>query len=158
MRPQRAGLRLQALLLLAGLLAGLVAAPAQAERLSGYAGHFRSEVSDGAAMLAAATHLQHVGDELGGTYVILYDGRREGGRLSACQETAPRTLECRWNDAFGSGRFRAVFTAEGSGFEGHWGSGEEEPTLVWNGQRVDCTALPAPDLEANPSGELACGL
>ncbi len=49
-----------------------------------------------------------------------------------------------WTQAYSSGLFRFEFTADGTGFSGLWGTGNDDPTAQWNGTRIGAAAASQP--------------
>lgn len=77
------------------------------------------------------------GKKLVGTYVVEEETGFESGNLSDCQLEGTYTVTCTWNDKYGSGFARILFSADYRSFSGYWGQSSDTTFLPWNGQRKE---------------------
>ena len=75
-----------------------------------------------------------------GSYVFGSEGNRETGILRKCKLRGQR-LNCRWSDAYGSGRLRVKFSQSFCDFKGTWSISDQPSTKYkWTGSNKECSA------------------
>ena len=77
------------------------------------------------------------GKQLSGTYVVEEETGMETGKLSDCKLESAYTVTCTWQDKYGSGFARILFSADYRSFGGYWGLSSDTTFLPWNGTRKE---------------------
>lgn len=77
------------------------------------------------------------GKQLSGTYVVEEETGMETGKLSDCKLEGAYTVTCTWQDKYGTGFARILFSADYRSFSGYWGQSSETTFLPWNGVRKE---------------------
>ena len=70
-----------------------------------------------------------------GSYVLGAEEDIETGTLDGCGWETSLLLVCRWNDRYGTGFARLLFSSDFRAFRGFWGNTMDALILPWDGAR-----------------------
>lgn len=101
-------------------------------------GAFLGEVINGDNVVPVVTIFQQTAEGRPcGTYTMSEGETMESGTLSGFEWEGPYTLQCQWQDKYGSGTLRILFSSQYNSFRGFWGTSKEAVLLPWDGVRQD---------------------
>ena len=98
---------------------------------------FQGEVFNGNDMDPVLTVFeQYDGGEAYGTYQMGEEDGLAYGTLSGFEWESEYLLKCIWEDKYGSGSLRILFSAQYKSFRGFWGMSDDETYYPWDGMEL----------------------
>jgi hypothetical protein len=99
-------------------------------------GSYQSQIWNAGSLLSGTTEFRENSDGfIEGSYTMNEQGTLVQGTLSQCQTTQVRTMNCVWNDKYGTGNLVVTVSENFSSFNGYWGEENSEPEFQWSGSR-----------------------
>ncbi|MEO1401082.1 MAG: hypothetical protein AAFV72_07450 [Cyanobacteria bacterium J06635_1] len=100
-------------------------------------GSYTGEIwSGGSAIASETTFTLNEDGTITGSYLMHEPADDVTGTISACQPVDDLTLQCTWDDIYGTGDLRVTFTEDFSNFDGYWTpEAGLELGFGWNGSR-----------------------
>ncbi|MEO0458305.1 MAG: hypothetical protein AAF152_17230 [Cyanobacteria bacterium P01_A01_bin.114] len=101
-------------------------------------GTYAGEIwSGGSAIASETTFTLNEAEGLAGSYVMHEPKEAVPGTISDCQPIDELTVQCTWNDIYGTGDLRVTFAEDFSRFDGYWTpEAGLELGFGWNGSRL----------------------
>lgn len=104
--------------------------------LTALEGNYQGHVWNGGDTDPVFTIFRLTADKkLSGSYSIKEEGGIERGTLSEFKWESDYVLVCRWQDRYGEGTLRILFSADLSTFRGFWGTNSETTLFQWDGAK-----------------------
>lgn len=127
---------MKSILLFAILTFSIPAFSSNDEALSNIAGVYAGSLLSNGDMLPVTTHftLSDQG-ELTGTYELIEEDGSEAGTLKNINVNSDFFLTMTWEDKYGEGTLRVLFSEDYSVFKGFWGDSGNLITLDWDGAK-----------------------
>ena len=101
-------------------------------------GRFQGQVFNGDDMdPVLTTFVASSQGRASGAYLITEENRDVVGTLSNFKWESPYVLTCTWQDTYGSGTLRILFSTEYTMFRGFWGESDDTTNRPWDGVKLE---------------------